>query len=363
MSEPTSIYLLNHSVGLPPVGVERAVDAAFFAPWRAGETDTWPQWMRAIDRFLGGLAALLNADVADLCPQTNLSSALTKVLASLPPVPGRETVLFSEDDFPSMGFVLQAAERLGYRPRILPASEADVEPETWARHLTDDVGWVFLTHVHSNTSRRIPVAEVAAAARARGVRTIVDVAQSAGIVPIDVRAWGADFVIGSCVKWLRGGPGAGFLWVNPEIVAACAPLDVGWFSHADPFAMRIREFSYHPRALRFWGGTPSVLPAAVAAVGVEAILAAGVSAAQAHNRTLTQALIDGVPASAVRSPRSPDARGGTVVLHFGDAQADVLDRLRSAGVRFDVRSTGARLSPHLDNTAAEIERTLAAIAR
>lgn len=354
------IYLLNHSVGRPPLSVRADLATRFFDPWFSADGDTWPKWMDAIDAFLAGVAGVLGARVEDVCPQTNLSSALTKVLSALPVDPRRPVVLFHEDDFPSMGFVVQAAARLGYQPRLLTHDARDAA--AWRAALTDDVGTLFLTHVVSNNSRRVPVEAVVSSARARGVRTIVDVAQSAGVVPIDVAAWGADFVIGSCVKWLCGGPGAGFLWVNPEIVSACAPVDVGWFSHADPFAGRIREFAYHPGALRFWGGTPSVLPAAVAASGLAAIAEVGVSAVRAHNLRLTQRLIDGLPDAPLRSPRSVDERGGTVVLDFGPRQGEVAARLRAAGVRFDQRSAGMRLSPHLVNDADEIDRVLALLA-
>ena len=54
--------------------------------------------------------------------------------------------------------------------------------------------------------------------RERGALSIVDIAQSAGVIPIDLDAWAADFVIGSSVKWLCGGPGAGYLWANPDII-------------------------------------------------------------------------------------------------------------------------------------------------
>ena len=57
----------------------------------------------------------------------------------------------------------------------------------------------------------------------KGILSLVDIAQSAGILPISLADWQADFVLGSCVKWIGGGPGAAFIWVNPEIIDRCSP--------------------------------------------------------------------------------------------------------------------------------------------
>ncbi|MFM7784274.1 MAG: aminotransferase class V-fold PLP-dependent enzyme, partial [Gammaproteobacteria bacterium] len=160
---------------------------------------------------------------------------------------------------------------------------------------------------------------------------------------------------------LCGGPGAGFLWVSPQLIPRCAPRDVGWFSHAEPFAFDIHDYRDHPGALRFWGGTPSVLPFVVATEGLRLIGSIGVEAVRAHNLHLSRLLIDAVPEVAVFSPLEDTERGGTVVLQFDTGQAAAVAALRAIGVRFDDRPTGMRLSPHVYNTAEEITRVVAAL--
>ena len=108
-----SIYLLSHSVGRPPRTVQDELARHFFAPWERGEGDPWPQWLGVIEDFRAALAQLFHSSSDNFCPQTNLSSTLRKIVSALPPQTGRNTILLSEDDFPSIGFVLQQAERLG----------------------------------------------------------------------------------------------------------------------------------------------------------------------------------------------------------------------------------------------------------
>jgi len=356
-----AIYLLSHSVGRLPRATEAAVREHFFDPWRAGADEPWPAWMAAIESFRLALARLFNSPVDNFCPQTNLSGALSRILGALPPPAGRETILLSEDDFPSTGFVMQQAQRLGYRLRYLPAGADVFETAVWLEQLDDSVGTVFVTHVQSNSGKRAAVEALLPELRRREIISIVDVAQSAGVMPIDLDEWGADFVIGSCVKWLCGGPGAGYLWANPGIIERCQPLDIGWFSHENPFEFDIHDFRYHPSALRFWGGTPSVLPCVTAATGIDLICQYGVQACHEHNRTLRSMLLDGLDAGALVSPEQEQYCGGTIILNFGERQGQVAHALLAAGVAFDVREAGMRLSPHLYNTVEEMESVVASL--
>jgi len=344
------IYLLNHSVGRPPVGTGAVWEQGFLHPWETGGEEVWTRWIEAIEDFRSAVAGLLDGASADVCPQVNLSSALTKILSALSLPAGKRTLLYTEQDFPSIGFVLQQAQKQGYELRAIPDEYDTLDPQTWKDQLSGDVGLVMVTHVHSNTSRQVPVAEICATARDRNIISVVDVAQSVGVVPISIKAWRADFVIGSCVKWLCGGPGAAFLWVDPGTQPACEPTDVGWFSHENPFEFDIHSFRYAQDALRFWGGTPSVQPYVIATNSIRLLLEIGIEKIRAHNVALTNRLIEAVDEKVLVTPAIAEQRGGTVVLSFPDTrQASVYDRLKKAAVKFDVRPTGIRLSPHIYN--------------
>ncbi|MGQ0835584.1 MAG: aminotransferase class V-fold PLP-dependent enzyme [Gammaproteobacteria bacterium] len=173
----------------------------------------------------------------------------------------------------------------------------------------DDVAAALVTHVHSNTGVRLPVREIAGLCRQRGIFCIVDVAQSAGVLEVSIPKTGADVVLGSCVKWLCGGPGAGFIWIDPRRLASLEPADVGWFSHANPFELDIHSFTYAPDARRFWGGTPSIAPFALAAESIALIAEIGAAQIQRHNRALARVFLDEIPPDLRRSI-DLDAAGG-----------------------------------------------------
>jgi selenocysteine lyase/cysteine desulfurase len=355
------VYLLSHSVGRPLASSREHLAQGFFAPWEEGAGDPWGSWMASLSGFQAALARLLGGAAQCFCPQTNLSSALGKILFALPKRAGRQKILLSEHDFPSLGYVAQQACKLGYELAFIPATLDHTDPQVWADAMRDCVQWVLITQVQSNTGVQVPVADILPIARQHGVISVVDVAQSVGLLPIDVAKWDAGFVIGSCVKWLCGGPGAGFMWVNPELIEACQPLDVGWFSHENPFEFDIHQFRYHPTALRFWGGTPSVMPYVVAAHSIHYFARLGPAQVRSHNLALTTYLIDNIDPRHLMSPQAVQSRSGTVIVHFGAQQDAVIEQLTRSAIRFDARAFGIRLSPHIYNRPDDIDAVLAAV--
>lgn len=357
---PAGRYFLSHSIGLQPKRAIDAFDAGYAEPWRRGDGAAWDHWLAAISRFRSALAPVIGAKQDDICPQTNISSALTKIIFSLPERARRTKIVLTEDDFPTVGFVAEQARRLGFELVFLPGGPRLADIDAWAPAFHDDVQLVIATHVFSNTAVMSPAAEICARARGRGVFSVLDIGQSAGTAPVDLGTWRPDFAVGTSVKYLCGGPGAAFLWTEAETAARAMPLDVGWFSHAEPFAFDIHDFQYAEGAARFWGGTPSVAPYAIAAAGAALIGEAGVDAVFAHNQGLLTRLVEALPQGALLSHAKPGERGSHVIISVKDA-GDASAALSSAGVMHDTRLGGVRASVHLYTTEDDIDALVAAI--
>jgi kynureninase len=348
-------YALSHSVGCLPRSAQAALERTYLAPWRREGGDAWDAWLAAIDGFRAALAHLMGGSPAEYCPQTNLSGALSKLMPTIPRSRKCRVFVTTEDAFPSLGFVLDRAAPFGFERRLIPHGEDPGDARTWERALRNDVAAVLVTHVHSNTGARTPAADIARLCREREIFCVVDVAQSAGILDFAVPQLGADVVLGSCVKWLCGGPGAGFMWVDPQRVAELEPTDVGWFSHAEPFAFDIGSFAFAPDARRFWGGTPSVAPCALAAESLKVLADIGLPAIEQHNRALCAEFLTQAPAE-YASRVDFQRIGGTLCLPLGKRFDAVTGSLRAMGARFDARGDTVRLSFHIYNTLEEAAR-------
>ena len=110
-----------------------------------------------------------------------------------------------------------------------------------------------------------------------GAYVVLDCYQSAGVVPFDVTELDVDFACGGSVKWLCGGPGAGWLYVRPDLAERLEPTFVGWQGHARPFAFE-PELEYAAGARRFLTGTPNVPALYAATAGYDVIEEVGVDA-------------------------------------------------------------------------------------
>ena len=350
-------YLMAHSAGCQPVGLEARLVEDYVRPWREDPARIWDAWLGSIAEFREAVAGLLGGRADEWCPQPSVSAAISRFLSGVAFPAGRDVVLVSAEAFPSIGFALAGLERLGLRLEL--ARGAPDDPGSWTRLDDRDVAAVVLTHVHSNSGRITPVAEVAARARANGVVSVVDIAQSAGILPLDVTAWPVDAVAGRALKWLCGGAGACFLWVSPERVMEVEPVERGWFSHLDPFEMDIEHFLFAPDARRFWGGTPVVAPYVSALEGLRVVREIGVRTIREHNLRLQRGLLDALAGTGINAP-VPGECGGTLCLELGEAAEAAL---AAAGVRCDRRGRILRLSFGIWNDDADVATVAQAVAQ
>lgn len=352
---PEGAYLLSHSVGCLPRKAETALHIDYFTPWANSGGDAWPTWLAIVDGFCEELALLLNGSAEHFCPQTNLSSSLTKYLMSMSVDPNKNKVVMHQTAFPSMGFVVQGLKTYGYDLVLIDQQHDSNDLSSWLEVISDDVAAVVITHVHSNTGRLSQVEEIASLAKKCQAKVIVDIAQSAGIIPIDLSKWQADMVMGSCVKWLCGGPGAGFMWLNPAELALLKPADVGWFSHQNPFEFDIQHFEYAQDAKRFWGGTPNIAAFSIAKTSIKAISTIGVELIRQHSRYLQSLVLDAA-APYLSVPIELDQNGGTLCLSFSEADANRLQTLLEQNKVFcDRRGNTLRLSFHIYNDESQAD--------
>ncbi|WNC67956.1 aminotransferase class V-fold PLP-dependent enzyme [Thalassotalea nanhaiensis] len=350
-----SNYLLNHSVGRPLATVEQAFKDSFLSPWQHSGKEPWGSWLEIINNFQSALATLFNAPADQFCPQVNLSSSLTKIVMSLGALNKTNVViLMSEADFPSMGFALQKSLPSGAEIRFINKTLDIANANVWHSHLSKDIDLVFISNAYSNTGQLAPVGEVISLAKELGVISVLDIAQSAGVIPLNLQSVSPDFMIGSSVKWLCGGPGAGYLWVNPDIIEQCQPKDVGWFSHQNPFEFDIHNFNYHQSAMKFWGGTPSITPFALASHSIEYFAKLGSTNIRAHNQSMIDLIVNEFD-NEVKSPLDKHTRSGTVILDFSDKQTRIMEELAAANISVDARHLGMRVSAHIYNDADDIQ--------
>jgi kynureninase len=177
-----------------------------------------------------------------------------------------------------------------------------------------------------------------------------------GVLPVDVRALGVDFLTGGVLKWLCGGPGGCFLWVRAEVGERIAPALTGWQAHRHPFAFE-PEMDYADAAWRWLGGTPVIPALFAAAEGPRILRTVGIDAIRAKSVRQTSLLIGLADARGypVTAPREAARRGGTVAFDVPHAR-EVALALLASNVIVDYRpGAGIRVAPHFYTSDEELE--------
>jgi kynureninase len=343
-------YLINHSLGAMPAAVEDRM-LEYARTWATRGIRAWGEGWWELPMTVGDqVGRIIGAPPGSTVMHQNVAVAETVIVSCFEFGGERNRVVYQEGDFPSVRYLYQAqAERGAELVRV--ADEAALVEAIDERTLL-----VPISHVLFKTAEIQDVERVVARARDAGAHVVLDAYQSAGSVPLDVTALRVDFAVGGSVKWLCGGPGAGWLYVRPDLAERLEPTATGWQAHARPFAFE-PELEYADGAARFLTGTPNVPALYAATPGYDLIEEIGVNRIRENSARQTELLIRSLDEAGfeVMSPRDPARRGGTVAVRVPEFEA-VHRELAARQILCDFRpDVGLRLGPHYFNTDDELE--------
>ena len=354
-----STYLVSNSLGAMPRTVPERL-AEYANQWAEWGVRAWAKGWWEMPLAVGDeIAPLLGAAPGEVAMTPTVSMAQAAVLSALDFRGGRDTIVMSGLDFPSVRYVMdQLAPKFGARVVVVPSDDGlTIDESRLCDAIDERTALVAISHVLYRSAYIVDVARVTAHAHRMGAVVALDAYHSVGIVPVDIKAIGADFLTGGVLKWLCGGPGGCFLYASPEASARFAPALTGWQAHARPFGFE-GEMDYATGAARWLGGTP-VIPALFANIeGPRIIRRAGIDAIREKSIRQTTRLIALADARGytVHAPRDPARRGGTVAFDVPNG-AEVAQALLERNVIIDYRpGAGIRVAPHFYTTDAEVER-------
>ncbi len=364
-------YFYYHSIGQYP-GKEEALAVALqdFARYWSAETNTqWQDLMAARGEYVSLWSRLIDAPEGSVTATENVTQALYSVLGALPPEMLRgKKLLVAADCFPSLHFLLAGlAPRLGFTLETVPLRQGEtwVRSEDMADAWDKDVGLALLTWITSTSSYRCDLDRLVAHGHEMGSVIGVDITQGAGLLPFSVAETGCDFAVSTSLKWLCGPPGAGMLYMRPELIERSEPELRGWFSQPDPFNWDITRFSYAPDARRFDHGTPAALPNVAALPALRWHAEQDHAALARHTFALSERLIEVMDRHdlPLASPRASEERGGSVMASLRpDRDAGALvAALLERGIVCDNRSQVLRFSPGVITRDEDVEKLDAAL--
>jgi len=358
------VYLANHSLGRPLDAMAEDVREAT-SLWETRLGDAWDAWLAEQEAFRARIAQLIHAPRVDcIVPKTSAGQGLRAVLNALP---GTPRVLSTRGEFDSIDLLLKQYASLG---RIeMRWIEADAEGlftvPAIMRHLRQEIDLVVISQVMFMNGQTVHnLEQLADACHSVGAKLLVDSYHAIGVFPVDVAAMRADFAIGGSYKYLRGGPGACFLYLSPEILASgLRPLDTGWFARENTFGYERHD----PPRLRAGGdafleSTPPVLTYYQARSGQQFTLAMTVERLREYGQKqlsqlklyLADAGIDAI---------GGDANHGAFLSVRHTNASDLAKKIVESNVITDARGEWLRLCPDCLTRDDELRTAASALQR
>ena len=344
------IYLANHSLGRPPDRMAEDVAASVEA-WYHDMDGAWDFWLEGRERFRSLVARVVAAPRPDcIVPRASAGQGLRAVLNALPGLP---RVVTTNGEFDSVAFILA-----NYRH----CQRIHLKPLPWRELSAAGANLVVLSTVMFRTGEVVPeLAQRVADAHRQGARVLLDVYHHAGALPLDLEALDADFAIGGCYKYLRGGPGAGWLYVRPDLTDTLRTLDAGWFARDRPFAWARDDPPSLARGGDSWlEATPAVLAPFQALAGLEFVLEMGVERLRAHNLRQKQRLAELLGRQGIPARGAGEDHGAFLSVIHADAPR-LAAELGKRGIAVDARGDRLRLGPDFLNSDDDLARVAAAL--
>ncbi|HXF98217.1 MAG TPA: aminotransferase class V-fold PLP-dependent enzyme [Gaiellaceae bacterium] len=356
-------YVNSCSQGALSVDVRRAYEE-YLAGWDEHGA-AWEHWVERAEAARAAFAGLVGAAPDEVAVTTSVSQAVSALVSALPLERGRNRIVISEFEFPTVGQIAHAQELRGAEVvHVRPDGDGRIPLERFAEAIDERTALVCCTAISYRTGYRLDVPAVARLARERGALCLADSYQAAGALPLDVRALGVDVLTAGTVKYLLGSAGLAFMYVRRELHERLLPTQTGWFADEDIFRMDISDYSPAPDARRFDAGTPPVPSIYAGLAGIGVVQEAGVPAIEAHVRGLVARLLEGLDelGARVTTPRGEEEHGPLVCVASTDAPA-LVQALRRERVVVSERDSSVRVSLHLYNVEEDVDRVLEALAR
>jgi kynureninase len=352
------VYLANHSLGRPLDTMAEDVAEAT-SLWYSELGKSWDGWLAEQSAFRARIARLIGSPRADcIVPKTSAGQGLRTVLNALP---GQPRVVSTRGEFDSVDVILKQYAALGHiHMQWVDADvhgEFSVEPLMEAAAQGADL--VVVSLVMFMTGQIVDgLKRLAEACHRNGAKLLVDAYHAIGVIPVDVAAMSADFMIGGSYKYLRGGPGACFLSLSPEILeSGLRPLDTGWFAKDENFAYQRSEAPVLKRGGNaFLESTPPVLTYYQARSGQEFALAMRVERLREYSLRQLAALHGYLMDAGVGEITGGDERHGAFLALRMENAIELAKRLEPEGIVCDARGEWLRLCPDCLTRDAELRR-------
>ena len=350
-------YLISNSLGAMPKSVYDKMHE-YAETWATRGVRAWEECWWELNSKVGNIITpLIGAGLNEISMHMNISLLQSIILSCFDFKNDKNEIVYSNLEFPSDMYVFEKfATRLGAKLKIIkPDNTVEPNIEKLLEAINEKTLLVPVSHVLFKSACIIDVNSIVEKAHSVGAIVILDAYHSVGTIPVDVKKLGVDILIGGVLKWLCGGPGGIFLWMEPELHRKLEPVITGWLAHNNPFAFE-EKMEYTPGVYKFLNGTPSIPALYPSQEGPKIINKVGIDKIRKKSIHQTSLIIDEAQKAGykINTPLNADKRGGTVTLDMPDSYL-ISKELIKRNIIVDYRKdAGIRFAPHFYTSDDEI---------
>src|SRR3990172_6397729 len=256
----TTTYLISNSLGAMPCAVSQSLQS-YADMWATRGVRAWEEgWWEMAVALGDKVAPIIGADPGTISLHENVTLTHAIIASCFDFQGPRRKVVLTDKHFPSIQYFWHAQRGRGAQVELLRTEEDPlrVPLEKLLAAIDDRTLLVPISHVLFRSAYVQDVPVIVEKAHRVGALVILDAYQSAGVLPVEAKKWGVDFVVGGTLKWLCGRPGVAFLYVRPDLASKLEPTITGWIAHPRPFNFETGPGVYRDDAYRFLNGTPHI---------------------------------------------------------------------------------------------------------
>ncbi len=355
------VYLAHAGVSPLPACVTQAIHEAASS---AGLDDQEVGFGDLLRTARARAAKMLGADTGEVALIGPTTTGLSAVAAGLDWKVGDEVLVY-QDDFPANVYPWLSLEKRGVTvSRLKTSALGQITPELVLEQLTDQTRLVALASCHFVSGWRIDHDAIGRVLRARDILFCLDAIQTLGAFPTTVEH--VDFLAADSHKWLLGPCSAGVFYVRRELQDRLVPTTFGWNNVRCPNYIAQEEMTFRTDVRRYEAGSFNILGIAGLNAALGLLLEVGIDTIASDLAAKRLWLVEALQAKGfeVFYPEGENISGITSFWREGEDMQALGKKLAAADIVASVRGDRngcdyLRFSPHLYNTAAELERAVA----
>ena len=352
-----STYLISNSLGAMPKSVYNKMNE-FADTWATRGVRAWEEVWWELNSEVGNIIApLIGVGQNEITMHMNISLLQSIILSCFDFEKNKNEIVYSNLEFPSEMYVFEKfATRLGAKIKIVKSDDLVIpSTEKILEAIDEKTLLVPVSHVLFKSAYIMDIKSIVEKAHSVGAYVILDTYHSTGTIPVDVKELGVDILIGGVLKWLCGGPGGIFLWIEPSFRVKLEPRITGWIAHLNPFAFE-EKMEYSEGVYKFLNGTPSIPALYSSQEGPKIVSHVGIDNIRKKSIHQTSLIIGEAQKAGykINTPLDVNIRGGTVTLDMDDSYLISKELLRRNIIVDYRKDAGIRIAPHFYNNDEEI---------